>query len=272
MLDVIGKGGKPRTVMVFDEIKTLLEQHHRDMDAAGLGFDSRVERVQAANSLPTTAAGERMAGTGHELDSRPDEGWGRHCRTRCGQSTNRPGGPSSGSSSALPAPQSGPARRSVPGSRTAVAGRPLRRTLERSAICKALRRFFREVAVAAAARDGAPGSADFLNASTHWLRHTFANSAVKQMQPQVLQSLLGHSDLRVTSVYVKADAVDLVRGMRAMQRAAGSGTEERRAAGHQRRPPPQSRPAEAGVVPNHTPVGGPGRAFWSAVVRYHGRI
>jgi len=40
------------------------------------------------------------------------------------------------------------------------------------------------------------------------------------MQPQVLQSLLGHSDLRVTSVYVKADAVDLVRGMRAMQRAA----------------------------------------------------
>ena len=59
-----------------------------------------------------------------------------------------------------------------------------------------------------------------------WLRHTFANSAVKQMQPQVLQSLLGHSDLRVTSVYVKADAVDLVRGMRAMQRAAGSGTGE----------------------------------------------
>jgi hypothetical protein len=36
----------------------------------------------------------------------------------------------------------------------------------------------------------------------------------------VLQSLLGHSDLRVTSVYVKADAADLVRGMRAMQRAA----------------------------------------------------
>ena len=69
-------------------------------------------------------------------------------------------------------------------------------------------------------QNSTPGSADFLNASTHWLRHTFANSAVKQMQPQVLQSLLGHSDLRVTSVYVKADAVDLVRGMRAMQRAA----------------------------------------------------
>ena len=76
LLDVIGKGGKPRTVMVFDAIKTLLEQHHQDMDAAGLGFDSRVKRVQAANSLPTTAAGERMAGTGQELDSSRAEGVG----------------------------------------------------------------------------------------------------------------------------------------------------------------------------------------------------
>jgi hypothetical protein len=58
------------------------------------------------------------------------------------------------------------------------------------------------------------------------LRHTFANSAVKQMQPQVLQSLLGHADLRVTSVYVKADATDMVRGMRAMQRAAKSPAED----------------------------------------------
>jgi hypothetical protein len=69
LLDVIGKGGKLRTVMVFDEIKALLEQHHRDMDAAGLGFDARVDRVQAPSSLPTTAAGERMAGSGQVLDS-----------------------------------------------------------------------------------------------------------------------------------------------------------------------------------------------------------
>ncbi|WP_442777075.1 site-specific integrase, partial [Sphaerotilus montanus] len=64
----------------------------------------------------------------------------------------------------------------------------------------------------------APPAAEFTRASTHWLRHTFANEAIKQMQPQVLQSLLGHSDLRVTSVYVKAQAADLVRGMRALPR------------------------------------------------------
>ena len=92
--------------------------------------------------------------------------------------------------------------------------------LERSAIYKLLRRFFRDAATAAASRRDAPDATEFLGASTHWLRHTFANTAVKQMQPQVLQSLLGHSDLRVTSVYVKADATDIVRGIRSMKRAS----------------------------------------------------
>ncbi len=226
LLDVIGKGGKPRTVMVFDEIKTLLEQHHQDMDAAGLGFDSRVERVQAANSLPTTAAGERMAGTGHELDSRLDDGVGQALQGALRAEHQQAWRPLVGILK-RPPPRRNLDRLGVPFLDRELPSQADRYgALERSAIYKALRRFFREVAVAAAARDGTPGSADFLNASTHWLRHTFANSAVKQMQPQVLQSLLGHSDLRVTSVYVKADAVDLVRGMRAMQRAAGSGTEE----------------------------------------------
>lgn len=36
--DVIGKGGELRTMMIFDDIKTLLKQHRQDMDAADLGF------------------------------------------------------------------------------------------------------------------------------------------------------------------------------------------------------------------------------------------
>jgi hypothetical protein len=102
LLDVIGKGGKLRTVMVFDEIKTLLEQHHQDMDAAGLGFDARVARVQAPNSLPITAAGERMAGPLKDSTTASQRVRGRHCRTRCAASTRKPGVPSLGSSSALP--------------------------------------------------------------------------------------------------------------------------------------------------------------------------
>lgn len=225
LLDVIGKGGKPRTVMVFDEIKTLLDRHHQDMNAAGLGFDSRVTKVQTANSLPTTAAGERMAGTGHVVNSSLGEDVEQALQDALQAEHQQAWRPLVGILK-RPPPRRNLDRLGVPFlDREQPSQADRYGALERSAIYKTLRRFFREVAVAAAARDGAPGSADFLNASTHWLRHTFANSAVRQMQPQVLQSLLGHSDLRVTSVYVKADAVDLVRGMRAMQRAAESGPE-----------------------------------------------
>ena len=230
LLDVIGKGGKQRTVMVFDDIKALLDRHHRDMDAAGLGFDAGVEKIQVSNSLPITAAGDRMAAAGRGFD--------RSVAGSAGQAFQ----------DALQAerreawrPLVGILKRPPPRRKLDALGLPLLDrqqssqadrygALERSAIYKLLRRFFREVAVAAAARDGAPGSAEFLSASTHWLRHTFANNAVKKMQPQVLQSLLGHSDLRVTSVYVKAVAEDLVRGMRAMQRKPGSGVADPRTA------------------------------------------
>jgi integrase len=225
LLDVIGKGGKPRTVMVFDEIKTLLEQHHQDMDAAGLGFDARVERVQAPNSLPITAAGERMSATSQGLDDMASQ-WvrGRHCRTPCAAEHQEAWRPLVGILK-RPPPRRDLDRLGVPFLDHQQPSQADRYgALERSAIYKALRRFFRDVAVAAAARDGAPGSADFLNASTHWLRHTFANSAVKQMQPQVLQSLLGHSDLRVTSVYVKADAVRPGAGHAGDAAGGGSGT------------------------------------------------
>lgn len=101
-LDIIGKGSKLRTVTAFDEVRTLLEQHHEDMDAAGVGFDARVERLQAPNSLPTTAAGDRMAGSGQGLDGTVGEAGGRHCRTYCKRNTGTLGGLSWGSSSALP--------------------------------------------------------------------------------------------------------------------------------------------------------------------------
>jgi len=216
LLDVIGKGGKLRTVMVFDDIKVLMERHHADMDAAGVGFEDAVKRVQVPNSLPTTAAGERMAAG--------DQGAGAVAPT------------SNALQDALRAehlqgwrPLIGILRRPPPRRDLDARGvpfvdreRPAQAdrygALERSAIYGLLRRFFRDVANAAATREGVPPAAEFTRASTHWLRHTFANEAIKQMQPQVLQSLLGHSDLRVTSVYVKAQAADLVRGMRAMPR------------------------------------------------------
>jgi site-specific recombinase XerD len=216
LLDVIGKGGKLRTVMVFDDIQALMERHHADMDDAGVGFEDAVERVQVPNSRPTTAAGERMAAgstgadavvpTGNALQGALRAEHLQAWRPLIGILRRPP-------------PRRDLDARGVPFvDRECPAQADRYGALERSAIYGLLRRFFRDVANAAATREGAPPAAEFLKASTHWLRHTFANEAIKQMQPQVLQSLLGHSDLRVTSVYVKAQAADLVRGMRALPR------------------------------------------------------
>ena len=179
LLDVIGRGGQLQTGIVFNEIKALLEQHHQDMDAAGLGFDARVDRAQGPNSLPATAAGVRMTETGPGLDGAIADAGGRHCRTLCGKSTGTLGGLSWASSGALPSRRDLD-RLGVPFSdHQQQPQADCYGALERSAIYKVLRRFFREVTVTAASCEEAPGSAEFLSASTHWLGHTFANSAVR---------------------------------------------------------------------------------------------
>jgi site-specific recombinase XerD len=49
------------------------------------------------------------------------------------------------------------------------------------------------------------------------------------MRIQDVQAVLGHSDLRVTSVYIKARMEDVVRGMRSLERArSGQGKEASR--------------------------------------------
>ena len=222
LLDVVGKGGKLRTVVVLHHVKALIEQHHRDMDAAGVGFDPSITRVQLPGSLAATAAGERSLSRGGERTVSRIDPVGGDLAGALEREAKQAWRPLIG---ILRRP---PPRRKLDHLGVAFVDREESTqadrfgALERSAIYKLLRRFFREVAIAAASRSDAPEVTEFLRASTHWLRHTFANTAVKQMQPQVLQSLLGHSDLRVTSVYVKADAADLVRGIRAMQRAGAS--------------------------------------------------
>jgi site-specific recombinase XerD len=237
LLEVVGKGGKLRTVVVLDHVKALIEQHHRDMDAAGLGFDPSVSRVQVPGSLATTAAGERSLRRGNVQTASASDPSGGGLAEALAREALHAWRPLVG---ILRRP---PPRRKLDHLGVAFVDRAASSqadrfgALERSAIYKLLRRFFRDAAVAAASRRDAPDASEFLGASTHWLRHTFANTAVKQMQPQVLQSLLGHSDLRVTSVYVKADATDIVRGIRAMQRAGAEGGIAEPAARRAKSPP-----------------------------------
>jgi site-specific recombinase XerD len=68
-----------------------------------------------------------------------------------------------------------------------------------------LKGFFKECA-----KQAGPENSDFLAASTHWLRHTFAHDTLAANVGHadalpVTQTLLGHANISTTMIYVKAD-------------------------------------------------------------------
>ncbi|WP_306555203.1 tyrosine-type recombinase/integrase [Acidovorax sp.] len=68
-----------------------------------------------------------------------------------------------------------------------------------------LKGFFKECA-----KQAGPKNSDFLAASTHWLRHTFAHDTLAANEGHadvlpVTQTLLGHASISTTMIYVKAD-------------------------------------------------------------------
>ncbi len=65
--------------------------------------------------------------------------------------------------------------------------------------------FFKEVADSLEP-SGAETAKRLRDASTHWMRHTFANAALESgMSLEVLKDLLGHASLATTSLYVKTE-------------------------------------------------------------------
>jgi len=57
------------------------------------------------------------------------------------------------------------------------------------------------------------GQANFLKASTHWLRHTFAHQALSGESPDLnsVQQILGHASIATTGIYTKADIKERVK-------------------------------------------------------------
>ena len=78
--------------------------------------------------------------------------------------------------------------------------------LSRSGLHRILKKFLEEAALLADQKNPIDG-AKLRTASAHWLRHTFAETALESMPVNVVQTALGHSSLSTTSLYlVPADA------------------------------------------------------------------
>ncbi|MNZ77758.1 Tyrosine recombinase XerD [compost metagenome] len=79
-----------------------------------------------------------------------------------------------------------------------------------------LKSFFRQVQ-----QQPGAGNTDFLKASAHWLRHTFAHQSLRASGKDlaVVQQLLGHADISTTGIYVKADMASRVAAVLGVEAA-----------------------------------------------------
>lgn len=198
MLEVQGKGNRRRRVVVFDDVKALIDIHHADMQAAGTHFDPRSPQVRTL----LDRADARSMGA--------DSADGQGMRPLVG---------------ALKAP---PARWRLDEHGTPVLGRGSAALADRfgaldpTALYQSLKRLFRRAAQVARERGDLVDQADahaLEQASTHWLRHFFANSlAADNVLPAAMQRLLGHADLKTTSVYIHAEERLMVRELSKMRR------------------------------------------------------
>lgn len=208
MLDVLGKGNRRRSVVILDDIKALIDQHQADMQAAGVGYNPAARQVRVLLSSREAPAAVPQPDTGPTLALSSDV-----------------------EDPAL-RPLIGMLKRPPPRLALDADGRPaLARdtqadrygALDPTALYQALKRFFKLAAEQAATAQpnglDAAEAAALSEASTHWLRHFFANSAAADdVQPAVLMHALGHADLRTTSLYTRPETRQMVRELAKFQR------------------------------------------------------
>ena len=95
-------------------------------------------------------------------------------------------------------------------------GQAKRTALSRSGLYRTLEEFL--AAVAAHVESEHPlDAAKFRASSTHWLRHTFATTALKEMPVNVVQNAMGHASVGTTSRYLTPEESEVARAMRRLK-------------------------------------------------------
>jgi integrase len=206
MLEVLGKGHRRRTVPIYDDIKALIDRHQADMAAAGIGHEP-----EAPLRTLATPAGAASAMVFSVDSARPVP---------------------TASADVAERPLIGALRLAVPRWRLDAWGVPvLDRSrqadrwgaLEPSALYQSLKRLLRLAGERAHEAEPPLDGTAFLGASTHWLRHFFANNAAADgVLPVALMGAMGHADLKTTSLYTRPEQQLMLREL-AKVRRRGSG-------------------------------------------------
>ena len=88
--------------------------------------------------------------------------------------------------------------------------------MSRSGLYRVLGGFFERVANEVASTR--PSDAAKLRASsTHWLRHTFAVTALSNMSVNVVQAAMGHASVATTGRYLSPEEAEMSEAMKKMK-------------------------------------------------------
>lgn len=230
---VVGKGEKDREVLIYDDVMDLIRQHHADMDEAGTSFAPSSKRVRTINNPdaePPPKAGP-AATSALNPDYAPEPGSGL-IQVPSPALSLQPAGPEQLDERMRPlvgalrsgfSPALARAKAKDEGAKSGEAEEVLNAerygSLDPNGLRQALKRFLAACADEAE-RTGAGIDAERLRlASTHWLRHFFANSAASDgVSPVALMESMGHASLSTTSVYLRQERKRLVSEMGKMRR------------------------------------------------------
>ncbi|WP_112191199.1 site-specific integrase [Methylibium petroleiphilum] len=222
LMTVLGKGNKLREVLLFDDVREMVEQHHRDMDMMGTAFDPSNTRKLRTLHEDDALSSEPVAPPAAEPDpsalllpgaprAADDPDW-----------TLRP---------LIGALRKAGRRWKLDANGVKVIDEESPRNADRygsidpSGLYKSLKRFF-ELCKKDAAEHGLPteDAKAFASASTHWMRHFFANTALADgVAAEAVKDAMGHKSLNTTSIYLRTERRRMVEQLGKLKRRGAPG-------------------------------------------------